>query len=66
MSQIIPDEAVCYVPGYGEITVGELRAEERPQVSPWERDLRMLERIATENLCRGHEWAGATPVEDAA
>ena len=64
---MIPDTAVCYVEGYGVTTVGQLRAESPPEDSQWELDLRMLERIATENLCREPGWeAGATPVEDAA
>lgn len=49
-----PDTPV-YVPGYGEMTAGQvaaiLRTEQTPQESQWEADLRRLEAVCTEHLC---------------
>ena len=47
---MIPESAIAYVVGYGEMTVGQIRAEKTPQVSQWEQDLRTLEGICTVNL----------------
>jgi len=48
----LPDDAPCYVPGYGETTVGEVRASMVPDCDPEEVTLRMWEDIATRNLLR--------------
>ena len=57
-AQAIPDDAVAYVPGFGETTVGALRAAKRKSdemlrleaFGITEADVRMWEDMVTRNL----------------
>lgn len=49
----LPDDQPCYVPGFGEVTLGEIRhTEPEPALDQWEATLQMWEDIVTRNLCR--------------
>lgn len=61
---LLPDSTPCYVPGVGEVTLGEVRrTEENPAlVADREATLRMWADRATRNLCRdAWESTGASP-----
>ena len=49
----LPDDHVFWSPTTGEVTKGEIRAEQTPDLADeWEATLVMWEDIATRNLCR--------------
>lgn len=61
--QDLPDDAKVYVPGLGEVTVGELRMPRSGGLDEREATLRYWGNRATANLCRPcpSETSGATP-----
>ena len=63
----LPDSHAVYVPGVGEVTIGEIvisRAEQEPTLADeWEATLVMWEDIATRNLCR-KPWEPIVSVSD--
>ena len=60
----LPDATPCYIPGVGEVTVGEIRGEQEPALDDeWEATLVMWEDIATRNLCR-KPWEPRVSVSD--
>ena len=61
----LPDSTPCYVPGVGEVTLGEVREakEKRRVAAEWDIDVAIIRHAVTRNLCRREPWEppGAGP-----
>ena len=64
----LPDSAVCYLPGVGEVTVGEIRESWGPDCDEDERTIKMWGYIATHPNAKPWLWprnSGRIPADNA-
>ena len=60
----LPDALVLWSPTTGEVTVGQIRAEQKPDLADeWEATIEMWCDIVTRNLCR-QPWEPRVSVSD--